>query len=263
MKRNAIVFGLITLLIGLTTFWSCDDNDDKDVIYQSFALVSLDQANNTFTLTTEKGNVLTPTNANVFVNKVTDGEWVIATFRDLTGAAPAYNMYLLSLDKVLTKPVWEMTVDNVDSVVVESRDPGYILKSWAVKGEDLAYVNVLFTSWWMSEPTYVNLVKNETMVQDGDTVPSTKPNPDAGVLTLDFITTYNGAQILPPQRSNGVVSFTMPLPDLANVDKIVINFTNFDGRLQQYNVTVSDKNTYVPSEFDASTPISEQVLQLE
>ena len=264
MKRNAIVWGLISLLVGLTAFWACDDNDDeKDYIYQSFAMVTLDEANNSFTLTTEKGNTLTPTNAAVYVNKVTNGEWVIATFRDVTGTAPSYSIYLLNVEKILTKPVWTMTTTNVDSAVVASRDPGYVLRAWAVKGKSLGYVNILFTSFWMSEPTYVNLVKNETTVVDGDTVASTTPNPVNGVLTLDFIATYQGAQILPPQRANGVASFTVPVSELANLKTIVINFTDFNLVQKTYTVTVSDASTYVASEFDASTPITEQVIKLE
>ncbi|MEG2181315.1 MAG: hypothetical protein RRZ66_12205 [Bacteroidales bacterium] len=277
MKRNAIVWGLISLLIGLTAFWACDDNDDddRDRIYQSFAMVQLDEANNTFTLKTEKGNTLTPTNASVYVSKVVNGEWVIATFKDVVGTAPALSVYLLNLEKVLTKPVWDMTVDNVDSVVVKKRDPGYIDRAWVVTNGDLGYINILFHSFWMSEPIFVNLVQNNTMVVDEsaeakavpavkkDTVPSDLPNPNAGVWTLDFITTYQGALILPPQRANGIASFTVPATKLAGITKIVINYTDFNNVLKQYTVPVSTASTYVATEFDASTPIKEQVLQIE
>lgn len=265
MKRNAIVWGLISLLVGLTAFWACDDNDDdnKDRIYQSFAMVQLDEANNTFTLKTEKGNTLTPTNASVYVSKVVNGEWVIATFKDVVGTAPAFSVYLLNIEKVLTKPVWDMTVSNVDSAVVKTRDPGYIDRAWVVTNGDLGYINVLFHSYWMSEPIYVNLVQNNTTVVEGDTVASTNLNPDAGIWTLDFITTYQGALILPPQRANGIVSFTVPATKLAGLTKIIINYTDFNKVLKQYSVPVSTTSTYVGTEFDASTPIKEQVLPIE
>lgn len=264
MRRNAIVWGLISLVISLGAFWACDDNDDhEDRIYQSFAMVQLDETNNTFTLKTEKGNTLTPTNASVYVNKVTNGEWVIATFRDVTGSAPAFNVFLLNLEKILTKPVWVMDTANVDSVVVKERDPGVIQKAWVVKGSSLAYINVTFTSYFMSAPIYVNLVQNNTQVVNNDTVPSTALNPVSGVWTLDFITTYQGAQILPPQTAFGVVSFTVPLSQIEGLTKIVINYTNGNLKQQQYTVNVSNANTFVATEFDAATPIKEQVLQIE
>lgn len=251
MKRNAIMWGLISLIIGLTAFWSCDDNDDDDILYRSFAMVQMDgDSPTTFTLKTERGNILTPHNPSSFISSLTNGEWVIATFYIKNGSAPNYTVELLATQQVLTKSYWVMTTSNVDSTVVATRDPGAIRNAWLVRGATSSYINVMFTTNWFSGPTYVNLVQNNTTVSGNDTIASTTPNPNAGVWTLDFITTYTGAQILPPQISRGIVSFILPTSSLEGLTMIKINYTNFKRELIPYTINLSS----APSSFSSEMP---------
>jgi len=264
MIRNAIVWSMFSLLMCVVALWSCNDDDHKDDVYQSFAYVKINADSTSFSLVTEKGNTLSPTNSGVYINKVTANEWVIATYRDVEGKTPDLTCELLYLEKVLTKPVWTMTTANVDSVVVAKRDAGVIKQAWLVEGADKSFINVLFAQQWVSGLTYVNLVQNNTTVSGTDTIASVNPNPAGGTWTLDFITTYQGGLFLPPQIANGIVSFTVPTDSLANLSQIVINYTDFNLNSKQITVPVEvNQYTFGNTTFDASTPIKEQKLTLE
>ena len=263
MRRNAIVWSVISLFVCLTAFWACNDDDDKDDVYQSFAYVALDEGSSTFSLVTEKGNTLIPDNPSVYINTVKNGEWVIATYRDVKGDAGKYTVDVLYLQQVLTKPVWTMTTANVDSAVVSQRDPSPIADAWVVEGRDYGYINVVFSTIWMSEPTAINLVQNNTTVSGTDTIASTAVNPNGGTWTLDLIAKYSGGAFQPTQRVPGVVSFTVPLDSLENISTIVINYTDYNLNQKVFSVPVTQISNYAFTELDANTPVKEQKLQFK
>ncbi|MDO5571806.1 MAG: hypothetical protein Q4F97_10150 [Bacteroidales bacterium] len=246
MKKNVLVWILFALIGGLFVV-ACDDNDDDDYIYQSIVTVTVDQAatGNSFYLTTEKGNKLTPDNQSQWLTDIANGKRAVAYFTIKSGSAPSYTIDLLALKPILTKSVWVMDTANVDSIVVAKKYPGPILEAWYQGG----YINIFFRYYWVDAPVYVNLVKSEvTFVTSGgetDTIASTTPNPTGGVLSLEFIVNLNNRWILPPQWTNSIASFAIPadVASIAGVTTIKILYYDRNANPQYYTLPVNQTSS--------------------
>jgi hypothetical protein len=237
---------LFALMGGLFVV-ACDDNDDKkDYIYQSIVTITVDQAStgNTFYLTTEKGNKLTPINQSMWVSNISNGQRALAYFVIESGSAPSYTIDLLALKPILTKSVWVMDTANVDSIVVANQYPGPILDAWYKDG----FINVFFRYYWVDARVYVNLVKSEVafVTTNGvtDTVPSAVPNPLNGELSLQFIVNLNNMWLFPPQWTNSIASFAVPaaVANMSTVTSIKILYYDFNANQKYYTLPVN-KNT--------------------
>lgn len=260
MKKNAVLW-LLFAFLGLGAFWACDDDNDNEYlnVYQSIVTVTVDNSANTFYLTTEKGNKLVPDNQSSWLSDVSNGQKAIATFTIVSGSAPTYTINLVDLQTVLTKSaiLYTTAADTAGNVQLERPwYPGVIRDVWYTAGQDTGYVNIVFSSIFFSDVTYVNLI--------ADQIPPVV-NPSAGILTLRFVVKNTGAQILPPSTARGIVAFAIPLSKLSGVSTLQLQYQNFNNNPQTINLNISSSSSssMYSTEFSTVNDNSKNIEQIE
>lgn len=242
--KNA-VSGIIFVLLGCLSFFSCDKDEDNryEEFYHNIVTVVMDDDDNSFYLVTDKGNKLMPTDPTPWFSNLKDGGRGTVLFNILGGAAPQFLINLISFDPVLTKPVWTVTPENADTAVIDRKDPGLIIDAWYTYNTELAYVTVVFKTHVFAGAAYVNLVQDNTVTVDGvvETTPVENPTPD-GVWNLNFITKYSADNLVQGWTMQNMASFIVDHSLIAErkVEKIALYYYDMSGALQVYDVTLKD-----------------------
>lgn len=249
MKRNAIVGGVVSLLMGLMFFVACDDNDDDyslDKYYQSIVTVQGDESG-AYWLKLVNGDLLWPVNQGWLPYYGSErGARGLATYNIVGGQDGQFTnlIRLISLSGILTKDVWDWTAANKDTVVLENWNPGVIDEAWIEKGDTVNYINVIFQyRAHKSVIHYINLIQ--------DNLNTEVVNPTGGVWSLKFCQNSNGDWVEHGSKYRTLVSFIIPKDiNLSTLTKINIDFKDWKEATQVYTINVksSSSTTFSASE---------------
>ncbi|MEG1586888.1 MAG: NigD-like C-terminal domain-containing protein, partial [Bacteroidales bacterium] len=233
MKRSTILWGLISLFIGLGFFWSCDDNDDDyslDRYYQSIVTVESDSTSDAYWLQMTNGDLLWPVNQGFlpFYN-FQKGERGLATYNIVGGADGKFTnlIRLISMSEILTKDIIKWTPANKDTLALANWNPGVIKDGWIENG----FINLIFEFRWHNKAHIVNLVQN-------DTITPAPVNPQGGVWSLQFCQNSNGDWIEHGSVVRSLVSFKIPSSiNTSSLTKVNIEYVNWNGQRLNYAIT--------------------------
>ncbi|MDO5571495.1 MAG: NigD-like C-terminal domain-containing protein [Bacteroidales bacterium] len=227
MKNFKFILG--ALAVAGSFFTSCDDDDD-DVHYESIVSVEKNQTNTYFF--SDKGNVLWPVNQ-TGMSAFKEKERAIILFnlaeKDFNRHPDAIKetnefIKLTSYQSILTKPVWNLTQENKDSIVVKNSDPVSIHNAWIGGG----YINLIFgfETAYIGVYHYVNVVNN--------TIDELE-NPKDGVYKLDFIHNSNGDGFF--RYVTGIASFKLP-DNIGDAKNLEIRFKRDNSEIRTITLPV-------------------------
>ena len=148
MKKYMFVFYTLLSVYILT---SC--NKEEEAYYSALGIISITQ--DSTILEEDNGERLLVENANTVATTIIDQDRVIAYFTIIdktlpTGINRIINIY--SIDKVLFKPVFELTPENADSI---GNDALSITSLWLAKD----YLNLGFMYSGGNQMHYINLIR--------------------------------------------------------------------------------------------------------
>lgn len=224
-NANLLAYGLgLAMIMGFAT--SCNDDDDYrgDTYWIEMATVeapgetgSFNIAQTPFSFLTDSGESLLPVTINYYIAGYTtkDQQRAMIEYRILTNKREGYDHYvnLVDMRNVLTKKLAILTVDTAANSVLRGTAPIRMNELWISNN----YVNIIFSYQGSAGSThYINLVENREI--------TTPPNPDAGVLSLNFVHDSKGDT--GTYWFRGIVSFLLP-SDLTDVTKIKVTCDNF------------------------------------
>lgn len=242
--KNAVL-GIIFILLGSLSFFSCDKDEDNryEEFYHNIVTIVMNDDNNSFYLVTDKGNKLMPTDPTPWFSTLKDGGRGTVLFNIVGGAAPQFLINLISFDPLLTKAVWTVTPENADTAVIDRKDPGMIIDAWYTYNTELAYVTVVFKTQAFSGTAYVNLIQDNTVTVDGTVETTSVENPTTeGVWNLNFITKYPENDLAQGWTMQSMASFVVDHTLIAErkVETIALYYYDMSGAMQVYDVKLKD-----------------------
>lgn len=196
MKKFKTAFLALTLTLILTPFLqSClDDNDDYYLAIATYR--TTENSDSYFVL--DNGKTMYPQHT---YSSLEDGQRVHVYFDILDEKVSGYdyNIKVRGVEKILTKKVFIMDEETVDSI---GDDKINITGLWFGDG----YLNITFTFKGTPNPTklhMVNLVRNE--------IDGANENEEAGYISLEF--RHNAYEDYEAENLNGIVSFKGPFTE--------------------------------------------------
>ncbi len=229
MKKLVSLFAMAAIFATLF-MTSCDDDDDDNyTLYGSVATVNVPEENapnwfsigsdQKFYLTLDNNSTLYPSWINTFLigYPLNTGSRAYATYYVLNGNKEGYtnNIQLIDIRNILTKPVYVLAPDTLESSHLRGTAAIEIDDAWI--GDD--FINLTFD--YQASPSsihYINMIVNKI---NGPAI-----NPGNGIWHLQFVHDANGDS--GNRKYSGIVSFKIP-DNLENVSKIIIGYKDFQG----------------------------------
>lgn len=161
MKRFLFLFIACLSVVGF--FSACINNNDNDPIYPGIGTINkTDDASAKYTITCDDSTLLLPTTTDSYGPTLKNGERVYVEYNLIstnpslgTLSFPRYNVKILGISPILTKPIFNITPATQDSI---GNDPIHIYNMW-ISGK---YLNFTLEYYGGTMTHLINLVKNAT-----------------------------------------------------------------------------------------------------